>query len=67
MVYQKGAYFLHVLRGELGETAFWAAIRDYTRGHFNASVQTRDLQQAMERASGRDLSVLFNTWAYGKD
>lgn len=67
VVYQKGAYFLHVLRGELGDAVFWAAIRDYTRGHFNASVQTRDLQQVLERASGRDLSVLFNTWAYGKD
>ncbi|MGG6463087.1 M1 family metallopeptidase [Solilutibacter silvestris] len=66
VVYQKGAYFLHVLRGELGEAVFWAAIRDYTRSHFNASVQTRDLQQAMERASGRDLSALFNQWAYGR-
>ncbi len=67
VVYQKGAYFLHVLRGELGEAVFWTAIRDYTRSHFNASVQTRDLQQAMERASGRDLSALFNQWAYGKN
>lgn len=67
VVYQKGAYFLHVLREELGEAAFWTAIRDYTRGHFNASVQTRDLQQAMEHASGRDLSALFNQWAYGKN
>ena len=66
VVYQKGAYFLHVLRSELGEAVFWAAIRDYTRSHFNASVQTPDLQQAMERASGRDLSALFNQWAYGK-
>ncbi|PNS08673.1 M1 family metallopeptidase [Solilutibacter silvestris] len=65
VVYQKGAYFLHVLRGELGEKAFWQAIRDYTRAHMNASVQTRDLQQAMELASGRDLSALFNEWAYG--
>ncbi len=64
VVYQKGAYFLHVLRQALGERAFWSAIADYTRSHMNASVRTRDLQQAMERASGRDLSALFNQWAY---
>ena len=67
VVYQKGAYFLHLLRGELGEAAFWNAIRNYTRSHMNASVQTHDLQRAMEQASGRDLSALFNTWAYGKN
>ncbi len=66
VVYQKGAYFLHVMRGELGEKAFWTAIREYTRRHFNGSVQTHDLQQAMERASGRDLSALFNRWAYAR-
>lgn len=66
VVYQKGAYFLHVLREELGEHAFWSAIADYTRNHMNASVRTSDLQQAMEHASGRDLSALFNQWAYAR-
>jgi hypothetical protein len=31
LVYQKGALALHTLRETLGETAFWAALRAYTR------------------------------------
>lgn len=65
VVYQKGAYVLHLLRQELGEKAFWRGIRDYTRGHDGRSVTTADFQRAMERASGRDLSEFFASWVYG--
>ena len=66
LVYDKGAYVLHLLREELGERAFWAGIRAYTRAYFGKSVTTPDFQRAMERASGRDLSVFFSRWVYDK-
>lgn len=34
LVYDKGAYVLHLLREELGEGTFWAGIRQYTRRYF---------------------------------
>lgn len=63
VVYQKGAYFLHLLRQELGEKAFWRGIRRYTRDHARRSVVTDDLRLAMEEASKKDLADLFHEWA----
>lgn len=62
VVYQKGAYVLHLLREELGERAFWGGIRAYTRAYYGHSVVTADFRKAMERASGRDLSGFFARW-----
>ena len=63
VVYTKGAYAMPLLRVQLGEDAFWRGLRDYTRTHFGKSVTTADLQAAMERSSGRDLSAFFREWA----
>lgn len=64
VVYQKGAYVLHLLREALGEEAFWRGIREYTRAHDGKSVETADFQQAMEHAAGRSLQPFFNEWVY---
>lgn len=62
VVYQKGAYVLHLLREELGEDAFWSGIRAYTLQHQGGSVTGADFRRAMERSSGRDLSRFFAEW-----
>jgi aminopeptidase N len=64
LVYDKGAYVLHLLRGELGERAFWAGIQLYTRKYFGKSVTTPDFQKMMEQASGKDLTHFFSKWIY---
>ena len=61
-VYAKGAMVLQMLRALLGEETFWAAMRDYTQKHAHASVETIDLQRAMEAHSGRDLGWFFQQW-----
>jgi aminopeptidase N len=61
-VYNKGAITLTMLRRYLGEDVFWAGIRDYTRGHVHQSVDTLDLQRALEARSGRDLAWFFEQW-----
>ncbi|HKQ51280.1 MAG TPA: M1 family metallopeptidase [Pyrinomonadaceae bacterium] len=66
LVYDKGAYVIHLLREELGERAFWKGLRQYTRAYFGKSVTTADFQAAMERASGKNLSEFFNKWVYLK-
>jgi aminopeptidase N len=64
LVYDKGAYVLHLLREEVGERAFWAGLRQYTRKFVGKSVTTSDFQTEMERASGRSLSDFFAKWVY---
>jgi aminopeptidase N len=65
VVYQKGAYVLHLLRQDLGDKAFWNGIREYTREHAGRSVVTEDFQSAMEKAAGRSLAGFFSVWVSG--
>jgi aminopeptidase N len=64
LVYRKGAYVLHLLRQELGDTAFWSGIRAYTRSFGGRSVDTGDFQRAMERSTGGSLADFFDKWVY---
>ena len=61
-VYQKGAWVLHMLRGLMGDQAFWAGIRSYYRAHKDGHATTAAFRAEMERASGRDLKPFFEQW-----
>lgn len=63
VVYTKGAYAIHLLRMQIGDEAFWRGLRDYTRTHMGKTATTADLERAMEKAAGRDLSAFFREWA----
>jgi aminopeptidase N len=65
--YSKGALFMDHLRATLGEDAFWAGLRRYTRAHAGGTVTSIDLERAMEASSGRDLRPLFSEWVFGAD
>lgn len=60
--YCKGALFLAHLREQLGDAAFWAGIRSYTRRHAGGTVTSADFQRAMQQATPRDLAPLFAEW-----
>ena len=62
LVYDKGAYVLHLLRGEMGERAFWRGLQIFTRRHFGKSVVTSDFMAAMEEANGKSLRDFFAKW-----
>ena len=62
--YCKGELFLDRLRTELGEPSFWRGLALYTSRHARALVDSRDLQRAMEQASGRPLAALFDEAVY---
>jgi aminopeptidase N len=62
--YSKGALFMDRLRRELGDDAFWAGLKRYTRDHVGSVVDSRDFQTSMEQSAHRDLSALFNEWVY---
>jgi aminopeptidase N len=60
--YNKGAWVLHMLRGYIGDTAFFAGIRSYYRAYRDSSVLSDDFRRAMEAASGRELGWFFDQW-----
>jgi aminopeptidase N len=60
--YQKGAWVLHMLRGVLGDEAFWQGIRAYFGEFASKNATTGDFRRTMEEASGRDLSRFFRQW-----
>jgi aminopeptidase N len=64
LVYDKGAYVMHLLRKEMGERAFWKGIRIFTRRYFGKSVVTADFKAAMEEANGKSLDAFFARWVY---
>ncbi len=62
LVYQKGAWVLHMLRAQVGTETFWRGIRDYYRQYVNTTASTDNFRQVMERASGQDLTWFFRQW-----
>lgn len=62
--YQKGGAVIHTLREEIGNEVFWKAINAYLNRHKFSNVETPDLKQAMEEASGQDLTWFFKQWVY---
>ena len=64
IVYQKGGWFLHMLRGQVGTDKFWAGIREYYRRYRDANASTADFERVMEAVSGADLHWFFRQWLY---
>lgn len=62
--YQKGAWFLHMLRKELGDDLFWKSIRIYYQKYAYKNVLTEDFQKVIEEESGNDYATFFNQWLY---
>jgi aminopeptidase N len=60
--YQKGGWFLHMLRRKLGDGAFWKGINTYYLKYQNSNANTTDFREVMEQISGQDLKVFFKQW-----
>ncbi len=66
IIYDKGAYVLHMLRGVLGDSVFFACLSTYAAdstfryGH----ATTEDFQSVCESVSQRDLGFFFQQWVY---
>ena len=64
MMYQKGAWTLHMLRRNLGDEAFNKGIASYYAEFMNKNAQTGDLRRHLEEASGQDLKQFFDQWLF---
>ena len=60
--YQKGAWVLHMLRSELGDSTFFRGLRNYYSKHKNSAALTDDLRESLEQVSGRELRHFFDQW-----
>jgi len=68
LTYSKGAMILHQLRWEMGDTAFFLALKNYINDpqlRFSFS-KTDDLIGYFNRASGRNWDGYFDDWLYGQ-
>ena len=62
--YDKSAMVFHMLRKEVGEAAFWAALRDlYGQFRFKHA-SWKNLQERFEKQTGRSLDSFFRQWVY---
>lgn len=62
--YQKGAWVLHMLRGIIGDDAFFAGVREYYATYRNGNASTAELRAIMERHHGQPLEWFFRQWIY---
>ena len=63
--YEKGAWFLHMLRRKIGDELFWKSIKEYyNKYQFNNAV-TEDFKNVVESFYNKDLSIFFDQWLYG--
>jgi len=64
MMYQKGAWILHMLRERLGHDVYDEGIRAYYAEFINRNARTADLRGHLEAVSGEDLRWYFDQWLF---
>jgi aminopeptidase N len=62
--YEKGGFVLHMLRSQVGERAFFSALRSYYAKYRHVTAVTEDLRAEMESASGQSLGWFFDQWLH---
>jgi aminopeptidase N len=64
MIYNKGGWTLHMVRGQLGDARFWKAIQFYTKKFSYQVATTSDFVEAISESTGQDLEWLFDQYVY---
>ena len=71
LVYEKGAYILHMLRSMLvdlttgDDEQFRVLMRTYAADHVGGIMSTRSFEAAVTRAFGEPMDWFFDQWIYG--
>ena len=60
--YQKGAFVFHQLRREIGDDAFWNALKVFVGQYRNRPADWGNIEAVFSRESGRDLRWFFEQW-----
>jgi aminopeptidase N len=65
VVYSKGGWVLHTLRGVLGDSVFFRALNAYRQRYAGKSAITNELKAVVDSVAGQDMSWFFNEWIFG--
>jgi hypothetical protein len=60
--YQKAAFVFHLLRREIGDEAFWRALKTFVGRYRNRSADWGTLEAAFAQESRQDLRWFFEQW-----
>ncbi len=64
--YDKASWVLHMLRGVLGDSLFFKAIRDWGNSQFRyGTATTQDFTSVLSTSVGQDMNWFVNEWIYG--
>lgn len=66
-VYDKGAWALHMLRFELGDSSFFKTLRNYYSLYKYSNASVEDFKSVCENTSGKTLDKFFDQWIYTGD
>ena len=67
IVYDKGAWVVHMLRGVLGDSLFFAGVDAYYHSQYQyRAATTEDFRDVFEATTGVDLHWFFDEWIYGE-
>lgn len=64
IVYNKGAYVLHLLRGVVGDEVFFDILKTYLTRYQNKNASTVDFINICKEKSPYDFDTFFNQWLY---
>lgn len=63
-VYDKGAWVLHMLRNEIGDTNFFSSLRSYYERFKYGNASVEDFKSVCESVSNLSLDKFFDDWIY---
>ena len=63
-VYDKGAWVLHMLRYEIGDSNFFKSLHSYYNLYKYSNASVNDFKSVCENVSGIDLNKFFDQWVY---
>ena len=64
MIYSKGGWTLHMVRGQMGDARFWKTIQFYAKKFTYQTATTSDFVEAISESTGQDLEWLFDQYVY---
>jgi aminopeptidase N len=64
-VYDKAGWVLNMLREQLGDEAFFGALKHYLEANRLQNVVTADLVKTIEESTGTNVDPFFDLWIYG--
>ena len=65
-MYDKGAWVLHMLRWEVGDSSFFNILRTYYETYKYSNASISNFKSICEEVSEKNLNIFFEQWVYSK-